>query len=67
MSNVCFAPYQPIFAETIEPPERRLQQWARIRASGVDQRTCDVYPDQAAYLEWIKAHPIGNLPPYWFQ
>jgi hypothetical protein len=61
VSNVCWAPYQPIFAETVERPEVRPLQWARIRASCVDQRTCDVYLDEDAYHAWVDSHPLANV------
>lgn len=62
VSNVGYAPYQPIFAETVERMEARPSQWARIRSSYVDQRTCDVYVDEAAYHAWVASHPISNVP-----
>ncbi len=61
VSNVCWAPYVPVFAEAVDPVEARADQWARIRANCVDQRTCVAFTDEAAYHAYVAAHPLTNV------
>lgn len=44
--------FEPLFAETIESSETRAAQWQRIRAAGVDQRACHIFPSREHFERW---------------
>lgn len=46
------ANFEPLFAELIDGAETRPAQWNRIRAAGVNQRACHVFPSQAHFKDW---------------
>ena len=49
-SNVALMPGQPIFAETVAPPEEREAQWKRIVAARVDNQLCNIFQTPEDYM-----------------
>jgi len=43
----------PWFAEFVAPPDDREAQWQRIRAEGMNGKTCRVFESRVAYEHWI--------------
>jgi hypothetical protein len=64
-SNLMQTRFTPIFAESVEPLETRMDQWKRILACGADQRACHVFRSEEACRRWIEglmAHThVGSL------
>jgi hypothetical protein len=51
-SNVALMPGQPIFAETVAPPEEREAQWKRIVAVRVNNQLCNVFQTPEDYMRY---------------
>ena len=49
-SNVALTPGQPIFAETVAPPDEREAQWKKIVAVRVDNQRCSVFQTPGDYI-----------------
>jgi len=43
----------PLFAEFVAPPDDREAQWQRIRAEGMNGKTCRVFESRVAYEQWL--------------
>lgn len=47
--NVGINTYSPAFYEYILPPDKRHEQWQRIKEVGADQRQCFIYSNAEEY------------------
>jgi hypothetical protein len=54
VSNVCWAPDKPIFAEKVVSQSERENQWKRIVESRVVQRLCHIFADEKDHEKWYK-------------
>jgi len=61
VSNVCDAPWKPVFAEVVAPVYERHGQWLRIRACRADQRLCHAFAGPEEYRAFYRAFPV-HLP-----
>jgi len=43
----------PVFAALVVPPDDREAQWQRIRAEGMNGKTCLVFESRVAYEQWL--------------
>jgi hypothetical protein len=53
VSNVGDSPRQRSFAEYVVSLSERENQWARIRAARVDQRTCMIFVSEESFRQWL--------------
>lgn len=51
-SNVGLAPSQPIFAELVEPLEKREAQWKQIKELRVDNQLCGVFQTATDFIKF---------------
>ena len=47
------APWDPSFAEYVEPSVLRATQWLRIKESEADQRSCHLYKSKEEFIETL--------------
>jgi hypothetical protein len=47
--------YKPVWANVVASPEDRERQWLEIKSAGANARGCDVFQDEDAWRESLKA------------
>lgn len=54
-SNCLGSDMTPIFAECVALPNRRLEQWERVKAAGADGRLCYVHRSKTDFEDYFEA------------